>query len=320
MFTHKSYEEVKKYKDEIENDLLKDPNVTSVGTVAQINAMGEKTGRYVIQVGVIADKEYPLAALQSSDTNEENPVKFHILKTGKIGIPASNKTQTFCPDGVPIEGKESDFADAAVAEVNYGDGWFKHASHLVHDIGAIAGVEEPEVGMSVMKSGRTTNITDGEVSATDVIIKINQGGLGKVIYREQIETTGMSRGGDSGSVLINGKSGKAVGLIFAGGSNRSYANKISKVLSLLSEERIYGHEGKKQYTFNATPKLSIISSGNNSASFFNRSSLRPLTTFKAPRKVAIVGAIGLMAATTVVAAISAKTSDKQHDDTLLRIG
>jgi len=43
--------------------------------------------------------------------------------------------------------------------------------------------------------------------------------------------TAMSQPGDSGSIVIDQKSGKAVGLLFAGGASDTFANKIQLVIN-----------------------------------------------------------------------------------------
>lgn len=91
---------------------------------------------------------------------------------------------------------------------------------ILEDDGALAKIEgeaEPEIGMGVKKSGRTTGTTHGEVSQVDVALIVNMGGGRSALFVEQfiIEKEKMSAGGDSGSAILT-ENNKMVGLLFAG--------------------------------------------------------------------------------------------------------
>lgn len=49
-----SYEDAVQAQKEIEDSLLKDPNVVSIGVIKETAACGKKTGNYVIEVGVMS--------------------------------------------------------------------------------------------------------------------------------------------------------------------------------------------------------------------------------------------------------------------------
>lgn len=91
------------------------------------------------------------------------------------------------------------------------------------------------MGKPVIKSGRTTGITNGIISAVDVIADVNYGGLKFARLEEQImieSTETFSSGGDSGSVIFEaGGSRKLCGLLFAGNEDGTitYANDIYNV-------------------------------------------------------------------------------------------
>jgi hypothetical protein len=71
------------------------------------------------------------------------------------------------------------------------------------------------VGIYVQKAGRTTQHTTGIVVAYNAsIYPLNWPGLGSVEFLQCIVTTGMSAGGDSGSLLLDFDK-RAVGLLFA---------------------------------------------------------------------------------------------------------
>ncbi|TVR79552.1 MAG: hypothetical protein EA405_12500 [Rhodospirillales bacterium] len=101
----------------------------------------------------------------------------------------------------------------------------------------------PQVGMLVGKTGRTTQLTQGRVTAVNVAINVNFGG-GKVAhFRDQFAVRAasgnFSAGGDSGSVIWQWASGlRPVGLLFAGGGGTTFANRMTRVLAAL-DIRLY---------------------------------------------------------------------------------
>lgn len=90
--------------------------------------------------------------------------------------------------------------------------------------------EAPSVNMIVAKSGRTTGLTCGSISAIDASVKVSyykdcgetQAYLTKT-YSNQVEITGnqFSDAGDSGSLVVDTADGEPVGLFFAGGVDNS---------------------------------------------------------------------------------------------------
>ncbi|MEQ1930887.1 MAG: hypothetical protein ABL957_10180 [Parvularculaceae bacterium] len=101
----------------------------------------------------------------------------------------------------------------------------------------------PVVGMLVGKTGRTTQLKQGRISAIGVTVNVNYGG-GKVAqFRDQFSIRGLagdfSAGGDSGSVIWQWASGlRPVGLLFAGGGGTTFGNPILRVLPAL-DARIF---------------------------------------------------------------------------------
>lgn len=84
------------------------------------------------------------------------------------------------------------------------------------------------VGMLLKKTGRTTNFTTGRVTAIAATVNVNYGG-GKVAkFCNQIITTNMSAGGDSGSMVLDLQN-NPVGLLFAGSSVATILNPIALV-------------------------------------------------------------------------------------------
>ncbi len=118
--------------------------------------------------------------------------------------------------------------DAAVAKLTGDRGYVRDIIGLQ----PVAGMEEPELGMGVVKSGRTTGNTEGVVDGVSLSTSINYGGAtGVVAFRDMVHIVPrppwpgvdyeVSAGGDSGSVWIHEETGKAIGLHFAGETDAS---------------------------------------------------------------------------------------------------
>lgn len=119
--------------------------------------------------------------------------------------------------------------DAAVARPLEGD-WI---SDEILSIGPVAGVRSAALGMPVRKSGRTTGLTTGEIIVLDATVSVSYGPGRTASFENQIITTPMSQGGDSGSLLVHGTENQAVGLLFAGSSQSTIHNPIQAVLDCL---------------------------------------------------------------------------------------
>ncbi|MFJ3301533.1 hypothetical protein ACIPSA_00155 [Streptomyces sp. NPDC086549] len=91
------------------------------------------------------------------------------------------------------------------------------------------------VGDPVKKTGRTTNISFGRIIAVDATVDVNYGTAGTARFKDQILTTNISAGGDSGS-LVTSLDDVAVGLLFAGSSLVTIVNHIENVRALLRVE------------------------------------------------------------------------------------
>lgn len=87
------------------------------------------------------------------------------------------------------------------------------------------------IGDIVKKSGRTTGLTFGTVIAVNAESKVNYG-TGTAYFEEQIITSSIAEGGDSGSAVLN-ESNDVVGLLFAGSDQVTIVNDIFNVIDLL---------------------------------------------------------------------------------------
>ena len=101
-------------------------------------------------------------------------------------------------------------------------------------IGEISGVQEASLSLLVRKSGRTTGILNGEVRVLDTTVQIEYGAGRTAIFEDQILTSPISQGGDSGSLLVTADSNLAVGLLFAGSSQATLHNPIRAVMEGLN--------------------------------------------------------------------------------------
>lgn len=138
---------------------------------------------------------------------------------------------TFFPP-VPLP-QHRNLVDAAIAE-----GEFHDLDREIYWIGYIRGWRrktDVSVGMRVQKTGRTTNYTIGRITAINATVNVGYGGGRVARFRDQIITTDMSAGGDSGSLVIT-EDNIAVGLLFAGSSVATIVNHIENVRSLLRVE------------------------------------------------------------------------------------
>ena len=100
-------------------------------------------------------------------------------------------------------------------------------------IGVIEGTRPASFGMSVRKSGRSTELSTGLVAVLNATVLINYGPDQMTRFEDQIVTSAMCQGGDSGSLLVAGDSLHAVGLLFAGSDQVTIHNPIQQVLDSL---------------------------------------------------------------------------------------
>jgi hypothetical protein len=93
---------------------------------------------------------------------------------------------------------------------------------------AINGFHDAKVDMQVQKCGRTTGYTTGRVLGLHATFTIAYD-FGAVKFDDCIVTTAMSKGGDSGSIIMD-MNMNAIGLLFAGSKKVTIANPIDKVV------------------------------------------------------------------------------------------
>ena len=154
-----------------------------------------------------------------------------VLPEDRIGSLSRFIPITFEP---PIpRADHNNLVDAAIAEVS-----FQELEREIYWIGGVRGWRPKAnvtVGMQVKKVGRTTNFTIGSITAIAATVDVGYGGGRVARFTDQIVTTNISAGGDSGSLVVT-LDNIAVGLLFAGSAVATIVNQIENVRALLRVE------------------------------------------------------------------------------------
>lgn len=133
-----------------------------------------------------------------------------------------------------VPGAVSNKVDCAIAELNK----LSLATNSVLFIGPPTGKTDGQIDMVVHKFGRTTGFTVGRITSLETDVSV-QYEAGVVNFQDQIIIVGLSAqpfsaAGDSGSLILERSSNKAVGLLFAGSASHTIANHIQDVLTALN--------------------------------------------------------------------------------------
>src|SRR5215471_1542641 len=175
-----------------------------------------KIGEDIIQPGLIDQSPTCL-----KDTND-------IVADLSAFIPILFKTKGTMP---------SNTIDAAIARVRVGTtDLIVDPTGFIIDIGTLSSeTVDPDLGMAVKKSGRTTGLTTGNITAVHATIDVTYGSGKTARFVNQIVVGpgNFIAGGDSGSLMVEDidTNPRAVGLLFAGSSNTAIANPIDDVLN-----------------------------------------------------------------------------------------
>ena len=152
--------------------------------------------------------------------------KLHAVKKFTTGGAFVNKAD--CAIAKPIASRSADVVSA------------------IKGLGVPKGVIKPVRGMKVVKVGRTTGKTFGEIRDINFRFVLTYDEVGDVGFAEQVLCTRYTKGGDSGSLVLDRASGKAVGLHFAGANGGSVFNPINEVLSALKVKLVTKSIGNSQ--------------------------------------------------------------------------
>lgn len=224
---------------------------------------GFSVGNVAVTAGTLGSVVYdfqPGATTDPPGPGIGSPSQFYILSNNHV-LADSNRAQIGSPivqpgvfDGgqdpadriatlsrfIPIQfapqtplDQQNNVVDCALGQVEFQDAtrqqYFSGAPRAWRRKANVA------VGDLVRKTGRTTNLTIGRIVAIDAVIDVNYGTAGTARFKDQILTTSISAGGDSGS-LVTSLDNVALGLLFAGSNTVTVLNHIENVRALLRVE------------------------------------------------------------------------------------
>lgn len=187
--------------------------------------------------GALVKKDNKLFILSNNHViADENrlPLNSDIFQPGLLdGGNTANDKVAKLSKAVPLKAGVFNKVDAAIAQVNNNS----EMSKLILFIGAPAGTKKAERDMIVHKFGRTTSYTVGKITSIDTDVRVAYD-TGEFSFENQIiivgdNATTFSKSGDSGSLILERSSQKAVGLLFAGSDTHTIANHISDVFRAL---------------------------------------------------------------------------------------
>lgn len=224
---------------------------------------GFSIGHVDITAGTIGTFCYDLlpgATIDPPANGRGTPSKYYLLSNNHV-LANSNKARLGDPivqpgpfDGgrypndvvgylrryIPIEfapskplSQHNNVVDAAIAEVDLSDlnrrplwmvaplSWARKSRLAVNDL--------------VMKNGRTSGFSTGNVLSLSVTIDVGYGNGQTARFKDQFLVTNISAGGDSGSIVTD-KASSVVGLVFAGSTEVTVCNHFENVRGLLRIE------------------------------------------------------------------------------------
>lgn len=145
---------------------------------------------------------------------------------GKVDRDVIGYIERWAPLKPPPEVNQADAAIAVPVSQDI-------VSDEVMDIGVLEGIEEPKVGMRIIKSGRSCGASTATIIDTNATVKVSGYPEGELIFEKCVITTFCGIAGDSGSIAVNAETGNAVALLFAGSDVLTVFTPISTVCRLL---------------------------------------------------------------------------------------
>jgi len=163
--------------------------------------------------------------------------------------PVANETTGPCQGSTtPLCGHSPSNVDAAYAEIVAGQ---VDTSGTILDLGPVgtttiaaappsATIGIPSLGEAVGKSGRTTGLTCSNIQSLNLTILVNYDSVCgaaspafTAYFTNQVTISGgtFSAGGDSGSLVVDTGTSRAVGLLYGGNSTSTVANPIQDVIA-----------------------------------------------------------------------------------------
>ncbi|KEI00925.1 hypothetical protein IRP63_04210 [Clostridium botulinum] len=124
--------------------------------------------------------------------------------------------------------RPENFVDCAIAKLSRRS----ILSPNIAVIGKLNGTHPPILESHVEKSGRTSELTLGQITSLGTTIKVNLP-RGQCLFKHQIIATKMSEKGDSGAILVDSNN-FAIGLLIGSSTCNSIFNPIDSVLHSLN--------------------------------------------------------------------------------------
>jgi len=170
----------------------------------------------------------------------------HVLRLSQIYNPDDRpqrgdyiRQPSFVDDGKPEDsiGELWDWVEVVFPgpnEVDCAIGKLKESFFArILGLGTPLGIAPAVINKKVFKSGRTSGITQGKITYTNVTISVDYGIKEAAIFEDQIMSEPFAEAGDSGSIWLD-ENNFVVGLHFAGSKACSIANPIAKVFEKLN--------------------------------------------------------------------------------------
>lgn len=141
--------------------------------------------------------------------------------------PFANAIASFLNRGAAAAGRKTRLRPVKVSAID------DVVKNEILNIGVVNTLAEAELGMELKKMGRTTGLTNGAVTQVNATVNVSYG-TQTALFIDQILTTNMSAGGDSGSAVVTKEGNQLVGLLFAGSATVTVLNRIQNVFSALN--------------------------------------------------------------------------------------
>ncbi|HET8890384.1 MAG TPA: hypothetical protein VFQ41_15890 [Candidatus Angelobacter sp.] len=175
--------------------------------------------------------------------------------------PAANETTGPCQGNTtPLCGHAPSNVDAAYAAIVAGE---VDTSGTILDLGPVGATSiaaappsstlgVPSLGEAVSKSGRTTGLTCSNIQSLNLTILVNYDGVCgaaspafTAYFTNQVTISGgtFSAGGDSGSLVVDTGTSRAVGLLYGGNSTSTVANPIQDVINAFGGPAVFSIVG-----------------------------------------------------------------------------
>jgi len=218
--------------------------------------IGSSVGHVAITAGTIGafvrvgDDPQPRLLSNNHVLADENrgDVGDAILQPGRLdgGEPASDAIATL-ERFEKLDGGRVNHVDAALALLADGIDVITE----IEGVGTPSNIIAVEDVLSVAKLGRTTGLTYGTVTAIEVDNVVVDFSTGRLRFDGQIEIAGadgqpFSKGGDSGSLIVDASNASALGLLFAGSDQGgphstgvTYASPLGEVFDRLGIDGLW---------------------------------------------------------------------------------